>query len=305
MRFADLKARKSAEICRFEDVFADLKNIFKSARFCRFEDGKQEIVRRRFVSPPTSPPGARLHHHTLKHPATTIFSANTTITSTPHGKCRFDFQIRRRQTCTFNVEKRYQQHVEADKSEGLACKEAGVDIDAGSELVRRIAKMAPGIGGFGGLFPLACLSQSYRMFILPFLFLFNLVFFTILYCNPIIFQCFTGDSYLVAGTDGVGTRLKLAFETGIHETIGIDLVNIVGLCLFFISIASADCNLIQVAMSVNDIVTSGAKPLFFLDYFATSRVDVALAEKVIKGIVDGCQQFDCALLGEEVCAATF
>ncbi|KAG8382048.1 hypothetical protein BUALT_Bualt05G0036000 [Buddleja alternifolia] len=107
--------------------------------------------------------------------------------------------------------------------------------------------MAPGIGGFGGLFPL-------------------------------------GDSYLVAGTDGVGTRLKLAFETGIHETIGIDLV----------------------AMSVNDIVTSGAKPLFFLDYFATSRLDVVLAEKawpwylVIKGIVDGYQQSDYALLGGEV-----
>ncbi|GFS34803.1 phosphoribosylformylglycinamidine cyclo-ligase, chloroplast [Actinidia rufa] len=109
-----------------------------------------------------------------------------------------------------------------DQSEGggLTYKDAGVDIDAGSELVRRIAKMAPGIGGFGGLFPL-------------------------------------GDSYLVAGTDGVGTKLKLAFETGIHDTIGIDLV----------------------AMSVNDIVTSGAKPLFFLDYYATSRLDVDLAEK--------------------------
>ncbi|XP_052201579.1 phosphoribosylformylglycinamidine cyclo-ligase, chloroplastic/mitochondrial-like [Diospyros lotus] len=125
-------------------------------------------------------------------------------------------------------------------SKGLTYKEAGVDIDAGSELVWRIAKMAPGIGGFGGLFPL-------------------------------------GDSYLVAGTDGVGTKLKLAFETGIHESIGIDLV----------------------AMSVNDIVTSGAKPLFFLDYFATSRLDVDHAEKVIRGIVDGCQQSDCTLLGGE------
>lgn len=124
--------------------------------------------------------------------------------------------------------------------DGLTYKDAGVDIDAGSELVRRIAKMAPGIGGFGGLFPF-------------------------------------GDSYLVAGTDGVGTKLKLAFETGIHDTIGIDLV----------------------AMSVNDIVTSGAKPLFFLDYFATSHLDVDLAEKVIKGIVDGCRQSDCALLGGE------
>eukprot|EP00252_Welwitschia_mirabilis_P020923 TRINITY_DN5236_c0_g1_i3.p1 TRINITY_DN5236_c0_g1~~TRINITY_DN5236_c0_g1_i3.p1 ORF type:complete len:385 (+),score=69.64 TRINITY_DN5236_c0_g1_i3:249-1403(+) len=123
---------------------------------------------------------------------------------------------------------------------GLTYKDAGVDIDAGTELVNRICKIAPGIGGFGGLYPF-------------------------------------GDSYLVAGTDGVGTKLKLAFETGIHETIGIDLV----------------------AMSVNDIVTSGAKPLFFLDYFATSHLDVDLAEKVIKGIVDGCQQSDCALLGGE------
>lgn len=129
---------------------------------------------------------------------------------------------------------------ETNTEEGLTYKEAGVDIDAGSELVRRIAKMAPGIGGFGGLFPF-------------------------------------GDSYLVAGTDGVGTKLKLAFETGIHDTIGIDLV----------------------AMSVNDIITSGAKPLFFLDYYATSHLDVDLAEKVIKGIVDGCKQSDCALLGGE------
>ncbi|XP_054807178.1 phosphoribosylformylglycinamidine cyclo-ligase, chloroplastic/mitochondrial-like [Prosopis cineraria] len=127
-----------------------------------------------------------------------------------------------------------------NNNQGLTYKDAGVDIDAGSELVRRIARMAPGIGGFGGLFPL-------------------------------------GDSYLVAGTDGVGTKVMLAFETGIHVTIGIDLV----------------------AMSVNDIVTSGAKPLFFLDYFATGHLDVDVAEKVIKGIVDGCQQSDCVLLGGE------
>ncbi|KAG6468667.1 hypothetical protein ZIOFF_073357 [Zingiber officinale] len=129
---------------------------------------------------------------------------------------------------------------------GLTYKDAGVDIDAGSELVWRIAKMAPGIGGFDGLYPL-------------------------------------GDSYLVAGTDGVGTKLKLAFETGIHDTIGIDLV----------------------AMSVNDIVTSGAKPLFFLDYFATSNLDVDLAEKVIKGIVHGCQQSDCVLLGGETISSPY
>ncbi|KAK8946732.1 hypothetical protein KSP39_PZI006645 [Platanthera zijinensis] len=130
--------------------------------------------------------------------------------------------------------------ISGDGGKGLTYKDAGVDIDAGTELVRRIAKMAPGIGGFGGLYPL-------------------------------------GDSYLVASTDGVGTKLKLAFETGIHDTIGIDLV----------------------AMSVNDIVTSGAKPLFFLDYFGTSQLDVDLAEKVIKGIVNGCKQSDCALLGGE------
>lgn len=123
---------------------------------------------------------------------------------------------------------------------GLTYKDAGVDIDAGTELVRRIAKMTPGIGGFGGLFPF-------------------------------------GDSYLVAGTDGVGTKLKLAFDMDKHDTIGIDLV----------------------AMSVNDIITSGAKPMFFLDYFATSRLDVDQAEQVIKGIVDGCKQSDCALLGGE------
>ncbi|RLN27676.1 phosphoribosylformylglycinamidine cyclo-ligase, chloroplastic/mitochondrial [Panicum miliaceum] len=128
----------------------------------------------------------------------------------------------------------------AGEDEGMTYKGAGVDIDAGTELVRRIRKMAPGIGGFGGLFPF-------------------------------------GNHFLVAGTDGVGTKLKLAFETGIHDTIGIDLV----------------------AMSVNDIVTSGAEPMFFLDYYATSKLDVDLAEKVIKGIVNGCEQSDCVLLGGE------
>ncbi|KAI5599190.1 hypothetical protein POPTR_002G198600v4 [Populus trichocarpa] len=167
-------------------------------------------------------------------------------TQQPKGRCTFNRFSDRfpllsvRATSNSSMSKENSSKSGDGAGGGLTYKDAGVDIDAGSELVRRIAKMAPGIGGFGGLFPL-------------------------------------GDSYLVAGTDGVGTKLKLAFETGIHETIGIDLV----------------------AMSVNDIVTSGAKPLFFLDYYATSRLDVDLAEKVIKGIVDGCQQSDCTLLGGE------
>lgn len=124
--------------------------------------------------------------------------------------------------------------------EGLTYKKAGVDIDAGDELVKRIQKMNPNIGGFGGMVPF-------------------------------------GDSYLVAGTDGVGTKLKLAFDMDKHNTVGIDLV----------------------AMSVNDIITLGAKPLFFLDYFATGHLDVDTAEQVIKGIVEGCNQSDCVLLGGE------
>eukprot|EP00887_Chlorella_sp_A99_P001916 scaffold18.g1916.t1 len=119
-------------------------------------------------------------------------------------------------------------------SGGLSYKDAGVDIDAGNELVRRIQKLNPSIGGFSGLVPF-------------------------------------GDSYLVAGTDGVGTKLKLAFDLNKHDTVGIDLV----------------------AMSVNDIITSGAKPLFFLDYFACGKLEV------IKGIVEGCRQSDCQLLGGE------
>lgn len=104
---------------------------------------------------------------------------------------------------------------------GLSYKDAGVDIDAGNELVRRIQKLNPSIGGFSGMVPF-------------------------------------GDSFLVAGTDGVGTKLKLAFDVNKHDTVGIDLV----------------------AMSVNDIITSGAKPMFFLDYFATGKLDVDTAEQV-------------------------
>lgn len=128
----------------------------------------------------------------------------------------------------------------ADGSGGLSYKDAGVDIDAGNELVKRIQKLNPNIGGFSGMVPF-------------------------------------GDSFLVAGTDGVGTKLKLAFDMGKHDTVGIDLV----------------------AMSVNDIVTSGAQPMFFLDYFACGKLDVDTAEQVIKGIVEGCRQSDCVLLGGE------
>ena len=188
---------------------------------------------------------------------------------------------------------------------GLTYRDAGVDIEAGAELVRRIQKLNPNIGGFGGLFPL-------------------------------------GDSYLVAGCDGVGTKLMLGFETNAHRTIGQDLV----------------------AMSVNDIVTTGAKvrtcscshsvslslslslcvcvcppregtipkceethpssytlvyrfmcvcvcvyvcatvynvqPLFFLDYFGTGALDVDVAQMVVEGIADACERSDCLLLGGEV-----
>jgi phosphoribosylformylglycinamidine cyclo-ligase len=115
-----------------------------------------------------------------------------------------------------------------------------VDVEAGNELVKRIQKLNPEIGNFAGLFPF-------------------------------------GDSYLVSGTDGVGTKLKLAFQLNKHDTIGIDLV----------------------AMSVNDVVVTGAQPLFFLDYFATSRLDVDQAEAVIKGIKEGCDQSGCILMGGE------
>ncbi|MDS4014491.1 MAG: phosphoribosylformylglycinamidine cyclo-ligase [Candidatus Accumulibacter sp.] len=135
----------------------------------------------------------------------------------------------------------------------LSYRDAGVDIDAGDELVERIKPLArktmrdgvlAGIGGFGALFEV---PRRYR------------------------------EPVLVAGTDGVGTKLKLAFELGQHDTIGIDLV----------------------AMSVNDILVQGAEPLFFLDYFACGKLHVATAANVVQGIARGCEMAGCALIGGE------
>jgi phosphoribosylformylglycinamidine cyclo-ligase len=124
----------------------------------------------------------------------------------------------------------------------IAYKEAGVNIDAGNELVKRIKKKLPKIGGFGGLFPI------------------------------------NGSKYnLVSSTDGVGTKLKLAFLLNRHDTIGIDLV----------------------AMNVNDLICVGAKPLFFLDYFACGKLDINQAEQIIKGIAKGCQLSNTELVGGE------
>ena len=132
--------------------------------------------------------------------------------------------------------------------------DAGVDVEKGNELVRRIKRIVNdtnqkgvigGLGGFGGLFDLSSLN----------------------YKEPI----------LVSGTDGVGTKIKLAIENKLHDTIGIDLV----------------------AMCVNDVIVQGAKPLFFLDYFACSRLDIDIAETVIGGINIGCLQAGCSLIGGE------
>jgi len=136
---------------------------------------------------------------------------------------------------------------------GITYRDAGVDIDAGDELVERIKPLVQraqrrevlaGIGGFGALIEL---PQGYR--------------------RPV----------LVAGTDGVGTKLRLAIDTGRHDTIGIDLV----------------------AMCANDVVVQGAEPLFFLDYYATGKLQVAVAEAVVRGIVEGCVQAGAALVGGE------
>ena len=135
----------------------------------------------------------------------------------------------------------------------ISYKDAGVDIDAGDALVERIKPLAKrtmrpevlaGIGGFGALIEI---SKKYK------------------------------EPVLVSGTDGVGTKLKLAFELNRHDTVGIDLV----------------------AMSVNDILVQGAEPLFFLDYFATGKLSLDTAEAVIAGIATGCEQAGCALIGGE------
>lgn len=139
-------------------------------------------------------------------------------------------------------------------SSGLTYKDAGVDIEAGDALVRRIAPLArataragadAALGGFGGLFDLKAAG----------------------FVDPI----------LVSGTDGVGTKLKIAIETGLHDTIGQDLV----------------------AMCVNDVLAQGAEPLFFLDYFACGALELGVAEAVVAGIARACQEAGCALIGGE------
>jgi phosphoribosylformylglycinamidine cyclo-ligase len=139
------------------------------------------------------------------------------------------------------------------KTKSLSYKDAGVDIDAGEALVERIKVIArrtrrSGIlGGIGGFGALCEIPSGYK------------------------------EPVLVSGTDGVGTKLRLAMDLGIHNSIGIDLV----------------------AMCVNDLIVSGAEPLFFLDYYATGKLDVDTAASVIEGIGRGCEQAGCALVGGE------
>src|SRR5690606_2597597 len=142
----------------------------------------------------------------------------------------------------------------SEKDKGLSYADAGVDIDAGNALVERIKPLVrstrrPGadgeIGGFGGLFDLKAAGFT--------------------------------DPVLVAANDGVGTKLKVAIDSGRHDTVGIDLV----------------------AMCVNDLVVQGAEPLFFLDYFSTGKLEPEQAATVVSGIAEGCRQAGCALIGGE------
>jgi hypothetical protein len=144
-------------------------------------------------------------------------------------------------------------HAPDSKKAKLTYRDAGVDIDAGDALVERIKghvkrtmrpEVLTDLGGFAGL---CALPKNYK--------------------NPLLVAC----------TDGVGTKLKLAFLMGKHNTVGVDLV----------------------AMSVNDLVVCGAEPLLFLDYFASGHLEVGVAEQVISGIADGCKQAGCALIGGE------
>ena len=138
-------------------------------------------------------------------------------------------------------------------NKSLSYKDAGVDIDAGNELVNRIksvvkeTKRPEVMGGLGGFGALCAIPQKYK--------------------EPI----------LVSGTDGVGTKLRLAMDLNRHESIGIDLV----------------------AMCVNDLIVQGAEPLFFLDYYATGKLNVDVAATVVTGIAEGCKQSGCALVGGE------
>ncbi|MFP1682910.1 phosphoribosylformylglycinamidine cyclo-ligase [Alloalcanivorax sp. C16-1] len=141
----------------------------------------------------------------------------------------------------------------SEQKRPLTYRDAGVDIDAGNELVKRIGPVAKRtqrpevLGGLGGFGALCALPEGYK--------------------NPV----------LVAGTDGVGTKLRLAMEHDRHDSVGIDLV----------------------AMCVNDLVVGGAEPLFFLDYYATGKLDVDTAARVVSGIGEGCEQAGCALIGGE------